>query len=526
MPQPECPDVGLDPGAGTIHYVCDCGTGADASCQPGDDAGAGDSMAAPWQTMAKAITEFANLAPGDSIALCRGGSFTVDANTGTRWVNGQCLAANPCIVRDYPPPWAAGQVGRPIVSALSGSNGFAFEDGGDADHEEGYTFMNLDIRGSGDGDGFFLYNDIDDVLVCNVSIDNFAIGFHVEGSNPPAVGSDGENERIVLRSSSITNNSAQGWLGACDGCAVEYCSFQNNGFAEAVFNHNIYFSGSSTGPSVGMRAVGNDLYQSAFVGGTCQGVSLVVHGEHDGLLIEGNTVHEDLGAADPGCWGIAMDTGYAEAEGFSHVTIRNNTVVNVGNVGIGLDACDSCVVENNVVIQEQAIDTLGIAVPDRDRGPEDLPMTDVTVRNNSLLFGTAAGGIGIALGGEGTGHLEVSNAIQYLGNGGGWSCFALDQPTASYAAVDHNLCFYPSASGGEWMQGAGALAAWQSSSGLDMGSLASDPAFASVTGPGYDLAPSSASSPLVNAGDSAQSSAADHDGKSRDAQPDIGAYEW
>jgi hypothetical protein len=526
LPAAECPDDGLDPTAGTIYYACDCGTDADADCQPGDDSAAGTSEDASWQTYGKARAEFANLSPGDSIAFCRGGAFTVDSSSGNRWVNDQCQAADPCIVRDYPPPWGSGDEDRPIIQAAAGERGFALEDGGNSNHEEGYVFLNLDVRGSGGGNGFFIYNDIDDVLICNVAIDGFDIGVHAAGSNPPEAGSDALNERIVVRLSQITNNPGQGWLGGCNGCAVEYCTFENNGSAQSILNHNIYFSGSSGGVAHDMRAIGNDLYRSAMVSTECEGVSFVVHGEHDGLVIEGNTVREDVGAASPGCWGIAVDTGYGSAEEFRNVVIRGNTVINVGNVAIGTNACENCLIENNVVIQEQAFGTTGIAVPNRARDAGDLPMTGVTIRNNSIYFGANATGRGIVLGDEGTDHVLVSNAVHYAGSNSGFNCFALDLPSSSYTAVDHNLCFFPNASGAEWVDGAGDLAAWQSSSSLDGSSLVADPAFTSLTGPGYDLAPSAATSPLVDAGHPSLSAPDDHAGQSRDAQPDIGAHEW
>ena len=522
----ECPDIGLDPNAGTIYYACDCGTGADTDCVAGDDGNAGTSPDAPWQTWEYARTQFANLEPGDSIAFCRGGGFDNDGTAGTRWVNGQCLADNPCVVRDYEPPWASGDEARPRINALAGQHGFALEDGGNSNHEEGYTFLNLDLRGSGDGNGFFIYNDIDDVLICNVAIDGFSIGVHAAGSNPADAGSDARNERINVLNSSITNNPGQGWLGACNGCGVDYTYFDNNGSAQAVYNHNIYFSGASGEVAVGMHAIGNELNRSAIVGGECAGVSFVVHGEHDGLLIENNLVREDVDAAGGGCWGIAVDTGYGgDPEQFRNIVIRGNRVVNVGNVAIGLDACEDCVVENNVIIQEQSFGARGIAVPDRDREADDLPMTGVTVRNNSIYFGPDASGTGIYLGGEGTGHVLVSNAVYYAGTNDGWNCLDLDLALSSYDAVDNNLCYFPNAPGGEWMNGVGTLADWQSSSSLDASSVVTDPGFVSTTGPDFDLSPESDTSPLVDSGHPTLSSNTDLTGTDRDDSPDIGAYE-
>lgn len=234
-----CPDIGLD--ASKVYYVCDCREGADASCVPGDDGNAG-TASAPFRTYERARQAFEGLEAGQTVAFCRGGSFDIQGER--RWVNPRCTASEPCVVRDYDPSGGKRDLARPILRASEG-DGFAFEDGAEADHEEGYTFLNLDVRsrsGGQSGNGFFIYNDVDDVLVCGTDITGFGIGFHVAGSNAPAAGSDGKNARVVLRNARVADNGDQGWLGGCDECGVEYSTFENNGFKQPVLNHNIYFS--------------------------------------------------------------------------------------------------------------------------------------------------------------------------------------------------------------------------------------------------------------------------------------------
>ncbi len=518
--QVPCPDVGLDPSAGAVHYVCDCLGGAAAGCVPGDDAADGTSPETPWQTYEQARSAFGNLAAGDSVAFCRGGAF--EPGDSTRWYNYNCRADQRCVIRDYVPSWGTEQSPPPLIRA---GVAFSFEDGGDADHDEGYIVMNLALTAetSGEGQGVFFYNDVDDVLLCNLDIDDFGLGVHLAGSNAPEAGSDGRNSGIVVRNSRITNCSGQGFLGGGDDSGVEYTYFENNGFGEAVFNHNIYFSHPTDGPTLGMFAVGNELYRSAVIGGECQGVSLVVHGQHDGLLIAGNTVREDIGGAGQGCWGIAMDTGYGSAELFRNVTIAGNTIINVGNTSLGINACEDCLIENNVILHEQAFGTIGIAAPNRDRAGDDLPMTRVVIRNNSIYLG-AAGGLGIRLGEEGTQHVVVSNAVYYSGTEDSFDCFDLPLAPDAYRVVDHNLCYHPQAAGAEWVRGQGDLVTWQSGSGHDAASLVADPQFTAVSDP-HDLAPAAATSPLVNAGHPDESAAVDRDDNPRDSQPDIGAYE-
>jgi hypothetical protein len=375
------------------------------------------------------------------------------------------------------------------------------------------VFLNLDLSGGGTAvDGVFVFNDTDDVLLCNLRIDGFAIGVQVAGSNPGGTG-DGSNARIVLRNSEVTNNSGMGWLGNGRGCAIEYSRFDNNGFAEAVFNHNIYLGGEGTGE----RVVGNVLTRSAVVNGGCAGVSLVVHGVHDDLRIEGNTVSEPPGTATAGCWGIAVDPGYGTAEGFRNVVIARNLVHDVGNLSIGVAACDGCLIEDNVVVQAQP--GVAISAPDRESGAGDLPLDAVTIRNNSILYAPGTSGAAIHLGSAGTGHEVVSNAVLHGGTSG--ACFQADLPDSAYSVFDYNLCRPPA--GGAWGLDVGGLEQWQAARALDAHSRAADPRFRSIAAP-YDFSAADGS-PLIGGGDPVHSAPTSFSGAARDASPDAGAYE-
>jgi parallel beta-helix repeat protein len=226
------------------------------------------------------------------------------------------------------------------------------------------------------------------------------------------------------------------------------------------------------------------------------------------------------------CWGIALDTGYQDrAESFTDVTIRGNTVLNVGNVGIGVNACRDCVIENNVVVHEQPFESTPIAVPDRERSPDDGLLTHAIVRNNSIFMGATATGTGIRLGGEGDHHVAVSNSIQYAGSEAEWSCFDFDLAPASYSSIDHNLC-HAGAGATQWARGRGDLEQWRSYSKTSASAWTSDPAYRSVAPGYYDLRAAGPNSPLIDGGDPRASSRTTRDGRPRRGKPDIGAYEF
>jgi len=505
-PPAGCPDAA--PSGATIYYVCDCGSGADSDCVAGKDSNDGKSASTPWQTFEKGRSQFSSLKAGDRLEFCQGGSFTAGKAS---WVNSNCTADNRCVVTSYKAPWASGNEGRPHIHSPSGQNGFDFSDP-QSKHEEGYVFAGLELEGSGTDWGFFFYADIDDVLICDSYIHNFDIGAHLVANDP-----DGKthNENIVLRDSIINDNPGQGFLGGDNGLVLERNHFENNGTARASLNHNIYI-GEEGVSNITIR--NNELYRAAMMNGQCQGTSLVVHGLIDGLLIEGNYIHEDIGAASQGCWGIAVAPAYSTSEKFSNVTIRGNTVQDVGNMSIGVASCQGCTIENNLVINHQSINDVAIAAPCSDESSEDASNDKVTIRNNSLLIDV---GRGIGLTHEGTGNAVLNNAVYSAGGGnGGVACFILDLPASAYSEVDYNDCFMNGK--GEWVLGKGSLDSWSKSSGFDKHSTSANPGYKSIASP-YDLSPSTGS-PLLNSADPMNCPATNFAGVARSSTPNIGAY--
>jgi hypothetical protein len=343
-------------------------------CAGGDDSGPG-TESAPFETFGRARMAFASLQPGESVAFCRGGTFQ---RSGGEWANDSCRAANPCGITAYGDPSEA----RPV---LTGGDGISFANGGNAEHQEGYIVTEPDLRGSGTGTGFTFFNDIDDVVLCNVEITGFGTGINLQRANPPNPGSDGENDRITLLNSRIVDNRSQGWLGACNDCVIEGNVFVRNGGESDPANrdHSIYLD--SHRPIANMVVRNNELYQTTGSLGQCEGAPFTAHGNFTDLLVEGNYVHEEPGTATGGCWGIVPDTGYgSEPESFTRVIIRNNVLENVGNVSIGVNACSDCLIEGNTVVQ--TLSGTGISSPHRMRSDDDAPDGVVTFRNNVVTM--------------------------------------------------------------------------------------------------------------------------------------------
>ncbi len=523
----ECADMPM-PATGTIYYACDCQAGADSACQAGNDSNPGTDPAKPWKTYDKLQNAFATIKPGDTLAFCRGGVFTGD--TKSSWVNPSCKAETPCTVRDYTPPWGSASLAEPKI--VGGA--FNLMNNGNATHEEGYQIMNIALDG-GPGYtisvGLAIGNDITDVFACNLTLTDYQIGVFFADSNPPDPGSDGKNARITVRGSQIFNNSNMGYLGACNDCALEYNVFDHNGDANLA-DHDIYVQGAADGNgnryvTTGERIVGNEVYHSAQgTGSSCYGDSLVVHGQHDNMLIANNTISQDLGAAQGSCWGISVTKGYSVPEGFTNITISGNVVENIGNVGILVAYCQDCVIENNLVIQGQTgFNSVGIqAHYNGDIDSTDTPMNAVQVLNNTIYFQTTPdGSVGISVGQQGTNHVIANNLI-LSSTPNIFHCLDYDlSPSAYYS--DYNVCWNLAGSVTDWEHATGDdLATWQTKSGLDQHSMTADPMVKMAALTNYDFAPATGS-PLIGAATPAHCAPVDFSGDQRPSPADIGAIQ-
>ena len=362
-------------------------------CDNGDDSNEGVSPFLPFRTFEKGMSKFNSLPAGGSIYFCNGGNFPFV--TAPLLFNRNCNIDNPCVISSYQAPNII-STAKPVISSLDGNTVFNFSEGGNADFDGGYYIKGLILKTDISKDfGIFVYNDVDDLTVDSLVIDGFRVGIYLAGTNDLNEGTDQYNKRFILRNSEIINNADQGFLGGCTDCSIVSNLFDNNGYAKRVFNHNIYLGlhGDSN-----ILVANNILRKSAVIEGKCSGVSLVVHGEVKNLTIENNTIEEDIGGVEAGCWGIAVDPGYSREESFTNVLIKNNNIINVGNVAIGCSSCVNVLIENNNIYNGNDIGLSNIKIPSK---MEDLVRSDqVVIRNNTMVnsnVGSQVVGVNITL---------------------------------------------------------------------------------------------------------------------------------
>jgi len=168
----------------TKYYVCD----------DGDDSNNGLSEDTPVQSMTKAMRLFSTMAAGDSLLFCQGGEFPV--NEAAYISNLNCDRDNHCIIDSYYSQTKNSSEMPVIFKGTVGGALIRFEDGGGADHDEGYIIRNIEFSGDGQKAAFLFFNDVDDVLIENISFKNFKRIAWVDAGRDPSEGSDTLNERI------------------------------------------------------------------------------------------------------------------------------------------------------------------------------------------------------------------------------------------------------------------------------------------------------------------------------------------
>ena len=530
---------------GATFYVADCGAGASTGCVAGSDSNNGTSAATPWRSCAQVSQRFAGLAAGDQVLFARGAVFPACSLYALS--NASSRKDAPITLGAYLPPWAGAIAPNPTLQGTTTWYTLGFLNSGDATHDEGYVVQDLHFVGLGviaPLPAIALGNDVDYVTIQRVEIEQHLGGIQCTGgtNHPLVAGSDGLSEHMVIRNSNIHHNRGIGVLTSCNDTLIENNTFDNNGVG--MLDHHIYVDDASLNNMAltttqivirGNTLTNNASYANAAAlvptAGACAATAIVVHGLKVGVTIENNLVSEPTPPRTNGCWGISVDsggyTGIYAREGFSNVVIRGNSVINYA-MGIGVDLCSRCTIENNSVYSEYAGGATGINAPAKyfeAVAAGNSTNDELVVRNNSIyLKSPTSASVGIRLSRDGASHVVTSNLV-YLGAGGtaASACFnTAGLAPAAFQTFDNNLCYF-AGTAGQWDSTRLTLAG-QQATGFDLHSLNVDPLLRPPQAPQFFLIPSPGSAAL-RAGHPTMSSRFGQGGVRRDAAPDIGAFQ-
>jgi hypothetical protein len=463
-----------EPLPSTVYYVCNTG---------GDDSRTttqARSPATPWATVSRAVQQFGNLNPGEAIAFCRGGTFT----GGGTWTNNNGTQASPTIVRDYTRPGREGSGDpRPIFQH----------------HLDSYItpgrvrFMNISAQASaGDVNVAFTYGAVADITFCNLELSGGVNGLEIAGSDLTSM------QRIKVIGTRFLSNTSEGWIGSGQAHEIRNSFFSKCGTLGGTLSHSIYLAG----PRVAQQDYvisENEFHPPANV----PGAVVVAHGIHNNMLFENNRLIFDNGPAQASGWGIAVGCGgYSTPSNATNLTARGNTIVNAGNVSLGIACCQHCLIENNLVINTQQ-STRAIAAPLENAssfGAGYTATSDVIVRNNTVYL--TAGGSGVDVASEGGGYAVENNAVQSNG-----PCYRWSGSAGAFTARDYNASY-------------GCSESVVGSHSFTLNPLWLNPTSATSR----DFHPGTGS-PLIHTGDPAQKPAIDITGTTRSSPPSVGAYE-
>jgi len=491
------------------YYFSDCQSGAQAGCTPGDNTNNGHTPGTARQN----LTGFdVNAVPaGTQLLFSRGGAWT---NFRVTLRNLYATPTQPIVFDSYTPAWGGSALPWLKVSHFVG---FEFGRYNDTENDGGYIVRNLKLDGENVGDwGAWLRTTTRNVTLENLEITGFEIAVHAV--NEGATG----NTAFALRNSNIHHNSGMGLLGAAYDSVIEGNVFANNNFSGSAFNHAIYLgSGSRESRNVTVR--NNTFTNNSTVNGVCTGGNVTVHGQWDGLLFENNRIEQVESTG--GCYGFSITTGYTTAEWFRNVVVRNNTIVNLGNCAVCVDAAPGIVIENNNIFKQWPTYHAAVVIAGDAKTGGDAEDTGAIIRNNTVYLSQAVGfNEAIAIRAHSGTDIQVVSNLIYNGAGSQptHQCFG-HTALSNFAAFRNNLCHHAGGNGA-WSASYATLAGAQAV-GFDIDGLSSDPQFAAVPSSGNnwdDLL--NAASPAVNAGHATLSSSHDRLSVPR-VTPDIGARE-
>jgi hypothetical protein len=359
--------------AGRTYYFSDCQPGAAKNCVQGNDANSGTSESSPKRNLAS--VNFNALPAGSKLLLARGGVWV--------WPKQMLLLDNPNVTATEPLVIDAYGTGeRPWIQVSDQKAGaFFFGEYNNNANDGGYTLRNFKLDGMGSSAwGLFLIHNLHSVTVENMEITGFHIAIHSQARAPHGV------TKVVIRNNSISRNSGMGILGQFSDSVIEGNLFEGNNFSGSTFDHAVYLSGGDAGGR--NNVLRNNIFRNnSVVNGVCKGGNVTMHGQMDGMLIEGNTI--ELPAATLGCWGFSITSAYNTPDWFRNFIVRNNTLINLGGCGVCANAAPGIVVENNRFINTQTTPHTAVTIRG-EVGPGDDADRDAVVRNNIACFPTGA----------------------------------------------------------------------------------------------------------------------------------------
>lgn len=395
---------------------------------------------------------------------------------------------------------------KPIIQTAGDNNNGVIVFNGVAAPNGGVIIRNLALKGNGvaGNSGMFFYNSISHVRVENTLFD----GFGGSAITSVEVSISSFPSHLDVINNTIRNVAVFGiGMGGVQGLLVEGNSLDNVGAAPGggQFNHGMYISGGNQCPGGDGACNGSNTISRGNVtirgntssrntidsNGRCVSTAIVGHSLDNDWTIENNYIYNAPGMATGGCTGITFgpaNNDPGKLEGETRLVVRGNLLANPGGIGIEVDSCRDCTIENNVIGWETDIWRTSTGLYSSTGIRSITPSVtwsyttgcSLNVRNNTIYMASTAAPNGadgsylIDLGGCGTTHKIVSNLLVFGTAVSADACLNTSLAFSSFPNWNYNLCYQ---NGASWFPGRSTKAAFTTFSGLgfDTNSIAGNP---------------------------------------------------
>lgn len=345
------------------YYVCNTAENT------GNDANDG-SLANPWLTMDKALSEADNLNGFDTISFCEGFDDTsttenIIASTGS------CDKATPCIIKSYRPAGTdpSDEDVKPKLTNITYDvikfDGGVLEDGG-------YDLVGFHLVGGASTNCISIMDGFSDVLISNPTFENCDIGVYTE------VVAGEISTGVVVSDAEVNNVVSLGYSGSSSYGGLYNSTFQNVG--SGAGDHAAYIYGLNT---IYFEMTGNTFTDTAHDTGICSSSIVEVNGSFRGLYTDDNHYKETEGNAGAACIGLLMRDNTADDAIFNQVYVGNSVFEYVGTNGFACQNCVNIKVAYNIIIGDDALSE-GILIP---YGSESGAISNrVEINQNTILM--------------------------------------------------------------------------------------------------------------------------------------------
>jgi len=383
-PPPSTADCATAPlrGTGTVHYFCPSGSDSNNGLTA-------STPKASWSAISSAIGA---LVSGDTVALCRGGSWSV---TSPLTISKRC-AADPetCDIRDY------GTGALPVIHFSVGSNAAITLNGSSY-----VRIWNLDLEEASATYTIIAQSDTRNMDVCGNTLNNgsFIIAWEPSGK---------DNLNTTIRGNTISNGTSGGWYGGGPNVQILGNTFANNGIgAQDGSRHSAYLV--AFGPTYYPEAPwdGNPgtlpvvfSNNKVTTSSLCGGVMVVIHGEwkNSTLVLQNNDIVND-GTGNGACEGIQIAAGESGAYFHNFTVDRNRITPGPVAQAIEMNCCLNCSITNNIVNNSIAV---GWAT---NNCTSSATASSDTIENNTIYIPSSPWAWPVYT--AGSGHVLASNAI-------------------------------------------------------------------------------------------------------------------